>query len=461
MRKRRAILHIGTAKTGSTTIQRMLAGNRARLRDAGFLVPISPGESNHFRLAIYAGRERAERMALATGEAGDAAYVVERFALEFGAEMRDMPRHIHTVLFSNEHCYRKLDTPGAIARLRELLAPWFSEFQILVYLRRQDEMAVSLYSTRLRNGEDRLDVLPDLGGRESQVDKLDWHALVERWATVFGRAAVRPRLFARDAFVGGDLLHDYAAQTGLDRVSGLEPPETQNSAMAAPAQEFLRRLNGLLDQRGADPAAKSPTFVRAFLDQHFVGRGRRPSRAQAEAFMARFTASNERLRATWFPERAELFSQDFSRYPEAPDPVPGETEVLQVALTMIARQAAEKPSHDAEAMHARAVRLHASERHAEARAMLNKALARRPGHLPALRLLFAMASAPLHRTEAEARLRRARRLDPFRDELLQLQLEHGMVFDPRPMAARPESNRRRPVADTRLERINGSRERLG
>lgn len=432
---RRAIVHIGTAKTGSTSIQKLLASNRDRLRQAGFLVPLSPGDRNHFRLAIYAGRERGDRMARATGEAGDAAYVADRFAQEFVAEMQAMPAAVHTVLFSNEHCYRKLDTPLALHRLRDLLTPWFSEIRILVYLRRQDEMATSLYSTRLRSGDDQLNVLPDLERLPRHAEKLDWHAMLERWASVFGRDAVHPRRFARDGFVEGDLLSDYVAAVGIDGIAALERPMMQNSAIVAPAQEFLRRVNTALDDGGDEQDEKAPPFVRGFVDQHFAGRGRRPSRAQAAAFMTHFAASNEKLRAAWFAERPHVFDDDFSRYPEQPDPLPSDGEVLDVALALIARQATDRPQEEAEALYRRAVKLLAAEQPGEARAMLNKALARRPGHAPSLTLLFELASNPVFRREAEARLRRARREEPAREDLARVQVSVGMTYDPKPPVA--------------------------
>lgn len=432
MAKPRAILHIGTAKTGSTSIQRMLAGNRARLQRAGVLVPLSPGERNHFRLAIYAGQERADRMAQATNEAGDAAYVADRFAAEFAAEMRAMPASVHTVLFSNEHCYRKLDSPAAVERLRALLAHWFDSIEVLVYLRRQDEMAVSLYSTRLRSGADRTEVLPNLAALPNQAAKLDWHTLVERWAAVFGRAAMRPRLFLREAFVRGDLLADFAAAAGIDGIAGLEHPELRNTAIVAPAQEFLRRINTALDDGSDDQDEKAPPFVRAFVDTHFAGRGRRPSRAQAEAFMAHFAPSNERLRAAWFPSRSALFDDDFTRYPASADPLPTDTEVLDVAIALVTHQAGERPQLEAETLYRRGLKLRGSGDLVEARLALNKALGKQTGHAGALRLLFEMAATPTLRREAEARLRRARRGEPGREDLARLQAEQGVVFDPAP-----------------------------
>ena len=51
---RRAILQIGTEKTGSTTLQHFLAANRASLQANGFVYPEFCGAINHTGLAAYA-----------------------------------------------------------------------------------------------------------------------------------------------------------------------------------------------------------------------------------------------------------------------------------------------------------------------------------------------------------------------------------------------------------------------
>ena len=48
------ILHIGTEKTGTTSIQKFLATNRTLLKANGVLYPLSPGKVNHIGLEAYA-----------------------------------------------------------------------------------------------------------------------------------------------------------------------------------------------------------------------------------------------------------------------------------------------------------------------------------------------------------------------------------------------------------------------
>ena len=59
---RSAILHIGTEKTGTTTLQVMLAGKRPALADLGYRYASAPGDISHTALAAYAAPENMPGM---------------------------------------------------------------------------------------------------------------------------------------------------------------------------------------------------------------------------------------------------------------------------------------------------------------------------------------------------------------------------------------------------------------
>jgi hypothetical protein len=52
------ILHIGTSKTGSTSIQRVLSTQRPALEAQGVFYPKSPGNERHEFLAVQASTNR-------------------------------------------------------------------------------------------------------------------------------------------------------------------------------------------------------------------------------------------------------------------------------------------------------------------------------------------------------------------------------------------------------------------
>ena len=47
-------LHIGTEKTGTTSVQKFFKANRALLAKNGIVYPVAPGKQNHMGLAASA-----------------------------------------------------------------------------------------------------------------------------------------------------------------------------------------------------------------------------------------------------------------------------------------------------------------------------------------------------------------------------------------------------------------------
>lgn len=331
----RAVLHIGPPKTGTTSIQNFLAASRAELRDRGFHFATAPGEINHLALAAYGAGSgfTGSVVRRAGGGGGDGASMGPRLAKAIGTEITSLPEYVHTVIYSSEQLGSLLTEPADVARLRQLLNPWFQEFQVILYLRRQDEMAVSKYSTALRaGGEIDPSILPP-PGREALTYRLS--DIVDLWAGTFGEAALRPRLLERQALIGGDVVTDFLAAIGIEGLQVEARPPASNPALSAEAQEMVRRFNILAEMRGYADRPRLAPHLRA---PRFQGKPRLPTRAEAEEFFARFDAGNERLRARYFPGRDRLFSADFSRYPEAHDAtavIPQDARVRDVTFDVL------------------------------------------------------------------------------------------------------------------------------
>src|ERR1051325_5410046 len=148
----RLCLHIGVAKTGTKTLQLAMALNGDLLRQHGFVYPALPGH-HHIGLALYAANESTSarlraRIGLADGDR--MAEFVGEFPSRLAAAVTSAD--IHTAILSNEHCSSELSTVEAISRLHALLSPLAREIRVIVYLRRQDDLAISLYSASVQAG---------------------------------------------------------------------------------------------------------------------------------------------------------------------------------------------------------------------------------------------------------------------------------------------------------------------
>ena len=393
---KRAIVQIGTEKTGSTTIQHFLATNRASLRANGFQYPSFCGAMNHTGLAAYAmapGRHDSLRTPFGYDGPNGVPAMRERMRIAAASELSaDL-----TAIFCSEHCHGRLVDVAEVATLRDFLIDLFDDVEISVYIRRQDQLAVSLHSTRLKSGGTGTTILPKSGPGEPSFD---YDRMLGFWETCFGRDKVHVRLFDRRELTGGDVVSDFVAAWGLAGATPYASVPNQNEALSPLALEFLRRVNQQTVPADDMPADDLRGFLCARLSALFPGRGVRPARAEAEAFYARFRASNEAVRARHFPDRPSLFDEDFSSYPEEGDPSDfALDDFAAVAAALHAAATRENWRLEAEVA-IRDARLQLlRDRPAEAERAIARALRWRPRH------------AEAHRVAAEIHLRHGRKAE--------------------------------------------------
>ncbi len=338
---RRAIVQIGTEKTGTTTLQHFLAANRTRLAQNGFIYPRFCGAINHTGLAAFAldpAKRDAIRQPFGGDDAADVPAMRERLRDAAAAELGSAG----TVIFCSEHCHSRLTTDEEVETLRGLLAEFFDDVQISVYLRRQDQVALSLYSTRLKSGAVDRAILPQT---DADDPYFNYDRFLALWENAFGRANVHVRLFDRRSLVGGSIVDDFLAAWELGAPEAYMPVADQNESLRPAAQEFLRLANAHLEPIAGLPIEEVRGPLVARLSTLMPGRGARPARADARAFYDRFRPSNEAVRARHFPDRDKLFDDDFASYPAVADPRevgPEEMAAIAAGLHMAASREARR-----------------------------------------------------------------------------------------------------------------------
>ena len=233
---------------------------------------------------------------------------IEGHLAELEAEVAGLPDSVSRIILSAEQFSINLRTEADVRRLRDFTTKLADRCTVVVYLRRQDEHFASLYSQFLRWG--KIDE-PDMRKLDPLHQDYDYAALLARWANVFGKQNVIPRIFERPAGQRFDVVADFAGVCGFDLSPlRLHTDVNKNQSMNQAGQEALRRLGARLSsgvswQRITDAVtAASP------------GKGWLPTQAQARAFMDGYAVSNEAVRAAYFPDRASLFQMEFDSLPE-------------------------------------------------------------------------------------------------------------------------------------------------
>ncbi|MGB3313379.1 MAG: hypothetical protein WBB85_03115, partial [Albidovulum sp.] len=212
----RLILHIGTEKTATTTLQHFLYDNRAALAARGVGLSDVAGSPNNRRLAAYCQPDgRIDNFfrgrKIATPE--DKAAFFAGFAEDLSAELAGLGTG--TVILTSEHFHSRLIDRDSVQKLHDLLAPLFSEIRVLCWFREQAAVARSLYSTAIKGGK-TVGFDEFLDGCTPDSHRYNYHDSFRLWADVFGADALVARLFDRAAFVGGDIVTDFLDAAGID-----------------------------------------------------------------------------------------------------------------------------------------------------------------------------------------------------------------------------------------------------
>lgn len=151
------LLHIGTEKTGTTTFQKWFSENRQALKHQGIWYAKSLGIPNHRKISICArGADRPDdgfwQMGITNPEQYRQFYaqVKKDFDREVEEALKQKCRYF---IISNEHLHSRMTSDRMVHQVKDFIGTRFQSIQIIVHLRPQVDVAVSLASTASRVGK--------------------------------------------------------------------------------------------------------------------------------------------------------------------------------------------------------------------------------------------------------------------------------------------------------------------
>lgn len=197
---KRLIIHIGTGKTGTTSIQDFLYNNKSLLLNHGvnYCSAGMTGNNHHLLCRNYSRGD-------------DVVYnSITQSLLDLKSEIQKSQHNIHVI--SSEYFPGLLD--NEVLELKQLLENVCS-VDIILYLRRQDYFLESWYSQVVKAFPRKFDI--DLLRANIEKDGIfDYESLVKRWDIFDGKLLVNS--YEKSSFKGGDLICDF-----LDKISSSIP----------------------------------------------------------------------------------------------------------------------------------------------------------------------------------------------------------------------------------------------
>lgn len=309
-------IHIGTSKTGTTTIQTYCGINREQLKSKGVLFPIMPyhydriteNRNGHFLYAtIYEnGVRNKEKEKQVLKQELD--YIVDCF------------KDYDNVLLSEESIWWATATrrKGLWKYLQEHSQQNNYQVKIIVYLRRQDQFMMSRYNQIIKTdtggGTQRFyEYFKDMNGKYKCV--MNYRQRLDYMAKFFPKENIVVKRFDRSYFYNGDLNADFLHILGVEIDDTFaELPKDENLGISVQSGELKRVLNRL----GTMTFAENQKLLQMLNECEALLPKREVSimtTEHIEKFMKKFIDDNESIAVDYIGDGKPMFDYDYKQKP--------------------------------------------------------------------------------------------------------------------------------------------------
>ncbi|CAA0123016.1 Uncharacterised protein [BD1-7 clade bacterium] len=295
------ILHIGSHKTGTTSIQKALFSHRATLAACGW----------HLFTSGPSGEDRpygnANPWIICDEDDMTQSYIHPDLS-------HALCRHQGNMLISSEF-FSWISSPQIIQDFCQTIRGHFTGIKLIVYLRRQDLQAISHHQQGSKGNNVPASwfyghsprALPDHSDQLNYY--LDYYQRMSIWADCLGDASVHIRCYERDRFLEQDVVKDFFTFLQLSNIQIDVSSETENISRG-----FIQtKLGHLMNQ------VELSEQQRNMINGQLEDRGKlMPSREEAKVFYQAYEESNQKLQQRFqCGSAASFFNDDFSMYTDS------------------------------------------------------------------------------------------------------------------------------------------------
>ncbi len=324
-RKTKCILHIGTLKTGSTSIQYYMKSNRKALARQGILYPNFKWlgqKGNHRALAYYAaGNDWVFDKGFNTNSKSKKLVWNKTFEEYLGSVLHQGKNKIKTVVFSSEQLHMRLTKASHVQKLTNLLSKFFDEIKIVVYLKPQSTLAVSHFSQILKGNRQITDFFEWI---EDSNAVYDYSNMLDMWSRVTGQDNVLIRLMDNSDESIKDVVKDIATIINADTSQLKNLESNRNISYDSISLDLLILLNIYFSKGKKNELKRS--IVKYLRDASSSGKKKLPAKKEVKAFDERYFEKNRKIARKYF-NREQLFVVNYDKYPERASSVSLKTDL--------------------------------------------------------------------------------------------------------------------------------------
>ncbi|QOP70699.1 hypothetical protein [Campylobacter coli] len=316
-----AYVHIGTEKTGTTSIQEFLYINKSIIQKQNYFFAQSIGIKNHWDLA-FLGYSLNKKDSYILNNSLWNFQAIKQHKKNIFSKIKDEVKFNHKIIFSSELLQSRLTRKREIVKLYTFFKKiGFTNIKVICYIRDANEMLRSLLSEAIKWEEiDSFELKEEKEEYKLGYKKNLFHfhhicnhkQTLQWWGEVFGKENLIVRLFDKNEFYQGDLLKDFIHSIGLEWDDEFIIPPKQNESLDLLGIELLKRTNK--SYKHLLPSTISGAYLCTSKDPHLKFQ---PPKEVVQSYIDYFEESNEWVRKEFFPHKERLFpKKDLSNYKE-------------------------------------------------------------------------------------------------------------------------------------------------
>lgn len=314
------ILHIGTRKTGTTSLQKFFSDNRDALAGNGVdYVQFTPQLDG--TTGTYLNGDFLKKYCLAMASQGEVSSLVTDF--------EDNYRHLTDALQGNKRVLLSDEGFAAVKHSFNHREIWFEEFwrelahiikelgpsktTFIIYLRRQDEYIISSWKERIKGGYTDKTIREYLC-RQNTNYEMDYKTRLDAIRESFGSSAkIIVRSFNQIPSSSDGIYRDFCETLEIPWCDDYKLPETRlNSSLSFDMTEALRTSKCVMDGDGGRIRRR---LARQLSKRHPDPKGTTILTArEAAPLMEQYRAGNHSIEEKYFDNKI-LFSDEFQEGP--------------------------------------------------------------------------------------------------------------------------------------------------
>ncbi|HEF9589851.1 TPA: hypothetical protein SBY31_001191 [Campylobacter coli] len=325
-----AYVHIGTEKTGTTSMQEFLYINKSIIQKQNYFFAQSIGIKNHWDLA-FLGYSLNKKDSYILNNSLWNFQAIKQHKKNIFSKIKDEVKFNHKIIFSSELLQSRLTRKREIVKLYTFFKKiGFTNIKVICYIRDANEMLRSLLSEAIKWEEiDSFELKEEKEEYKLGYKKNLFHfhhicnhkQTLQWWGEVFGKENLIVRLFDKNEFYQGDLLKDFIHSIGLEWDDEFIIPPKQNESLDLLGIDLLRRINKFLPLFCNNARNIFRGDLHHFAIKHFTSKDShlkfQPPKEVVQSYIDYFEESNEWVRKEFFPHKERLFpKKDLTNYKE-------------------------------------------------------------------------------------------------------------------------------------------------